>query len=78
LDLNINPEQLALATEEFKRLEPTLIKTKPGQFVVIDPLSKEYWISPILASAFRLAKDKYSDRLFYSFKIGSPTTMRRE
>jgi len=76
LDLIINPDQLAVATEEFKRLEPTLNKKYPGQFVVIDPISKEYWIAPFLANAFRQATTKYPTRLTYSFKLGAPTSLK--
>lgn len=76
MDLNINPNQLALATEEFNRLEPTLLKKYPGQFIVIDPISREYWIATSLANAFRQATTKYPSRLTYSFKLGAPSTMK--
>jgi len=76
LDINLSSKQLAEANEQYSRLKPTIETKYPGQFIVIDPISKEYWIAPFLAEAFRMGKDKYPDRLFYSFKIGSETTMR--
>lgn len=76
MDLNISHKQVAAANEQYAILEPTLIVKYPGQYVVIDPISKEYFISPILADAFRQGKNSFPDRLFYSFKIGSETTTR--
>jgi len=76
LDINISQKMVAEANEQYARLQPTLEVKYPGQFVVIDPISKEYWIAPFLADAFRLGKNKYPERLFYSFKIGSESTMR--
>ena len=76
MDLNISPKQVAAAEEQYARLKPTIEAKYPGQFIVIDPVSKEYWVSPFLADAFRAGKNKLPDRLFYSFKIGSETTTR--
>jgi len=76
LDLDLSPKQIAEANEQYQRLKPTVEVKYPGQFIVIDPISKEYWIAPFLADAFRIAKNAYPERLFYSFKIGSESTMR--
>ena len=76
MDLTISPKQVAAAEEQYARLKPTIGAKYPGQFIVIDPVSKEYWIAPFLADAFRMAKLKYPDKLFYSFKIGEETTLR--
>jgi hypothetical protein len=76
LDLSISPKQVAIAGEQYARLKPTIEVKYPGQFIVIDPVSKEYWVSPFLADAFRMAKLRFPDRLFQSFKIGEETTLR--
>ena len=77
MDLNLSPKQIAAADEQYQRLKPTVEAKYPGQFIVIDPLSKEYWIAPFLAEAFRMAKNEYPERLFYSFKIGADTALKR-
>jgi len=77
LDLNLSPQQIAAADEQYQRLRPTVEAKYPGQFIVIDPISKEYWIAPFLAEAFRAAKNAYPEKLFYSFKIGSETALKR-
>jgi len=77
LDFNLSPKQIAAADEQYQRLKPTVEAKYPGQFIVIDPISKEYWINPFLADAFRMAKNAYPERLFYSYKIGADTTLRR-
>jgi len=76
LDFNLSPKQIAAADEQYQRLKPTVETKYPGQFIVIDPISKEYWINPFLADAFRMAKNAYPERLFYSYKIGADTTLR--
>jgi len=77
LDLDLSPKQIAAADEQYQRLRPTVEAKYPGQFIVIDPLSKEYWIAPFLAEAFRMAKNTYPERLFYSFKVGAETALKR-
>ena len=77
MDLGLSPKQIAAADEQYQRLRPTVEAKYPGQFIVIDPISKEYWIAPFLAEAFRMAKNAYPDKLFYSFKIGSETALKR-
>ena len=76
MDLNISKKMVAAADEQYQRLKPTIETKYPGQYIAIDPISKEYWIAPFLADAFRMAKIKYPERLFYSYKIGSESTMR--
>lgn len=77
MDLNLSPQQIAAADEQYQRLKPTVETKYPGQYIVIDPLSKEYWVAPFLAEAFRMAKIAYPERLFYSYKIGSETALKR-
>ena len=76
MDFNLSPKQIAAADEQYQRLKPTVEAKYPGQFIVIDPIGKEYWIAPFLAEAFRMAKIAYPERLFYSFKIGAETALR--
>lgn len=76
MDFNVSQKQMVEANEQYLRLKPTIEAKYPGQFIAIDPISKEYWIDPFLANAFRKGKNVYPDRLFYSFKIGSESTMR--
>lgn len=76
MDLTISPKQVAAAEEQYARLKPIIEAKYPGQFIVIDPVNKEYWVAPFLADAFRMGKNAYPDRLFYSFKIDEETTMR--
>lgn len=77
MDLELSPKQIAAADEQYQRLKPTVEAKYPGQFIVIDPISKEYWVAPFLAEAFRTAKTVYPERLFYSFKVGAETALRR-
>lgn len=77
MDLSLSPAQIAEADEQYQRLKPTVEAKYPGQFIVIDPHSKEYWVAPFLAEAFRMAKTAFPERLFYSFKIGAETALRR-
>lgn len=76
MDLNISKKMVAAADAQYQQLKPTIEAKYPGQFIVIDPISKEYWIAPFLADAFRKGKNEFPDRLFYSYKIGSESTMR--
>ena len=57
--------------ELYDYLLPSLVRYS-GQFVAIEPRSKEYWIAPTLAEALRKAKDAYPSREFFVAKIGEP------
>lgn len=67
----LSPRQIAEAKETYERIKFTVEKKYPGQFIVIDPISKEYFINVKLAGALRTAQDRYPGRAFYSGKIGS-------
>ena len=54
----------------FKELEKTLLSYYIGQYCVIHVPSKEYFVNPHLVEALRQASSKYSDKQFYSVKIG--------
>ncbi len=71
--IGMRPEQIATATEQFERLRPTLITKYPNQFVVIDPISKEYFIDPVSSVALKKATNKFPGRDFLVVKIGSST-----
>jgi hypothetical protein len=43
-----------------------------GQYVAIEPQSKEYFIAPTISEAIAKAKARFPDREFYVAKIGSP------
>jgi hypothetical protein len=61
---------MAEGKNQYDILKPTIEKKYYGQYIVIDPISHEYFISPKLAEALRNAKNKYPDREFYSARIG--------
>lgn len=72
--VSMRPEQIAAAEDVYERLRPTLITKYPNQFIAIDPISKEYFISPVSSIALKKATDKYPGRDFFISKIGSDTT----
>lgn len=56
--------------EQYIKLKPAIEQKYYGQYIVIEPISFEYFISPRLADALREAKNKFPDREFYSTRIG--------
>ena len=72
---NLSKTQIVEAVSVYERLKPTIEKKFLGQFIVIDPISKEYFIAPRLADAIRNAKTKFPDRCFYQIKIGSQSAL---
>lgn len=54
----------------FDTLQERLEITNLGQYVVIEPASKEYFINEDLTKALQQARDKYPEDLFYIVKIG--------
>lgn len=72
---NLSKNQVTEAISVYERLKPTVEKKNLGQFIVIDPISKEYFIDPRLADAIRKAKNKFPDRCFYQIKIGSQSAL---
>jgi hypothetical protein len=55
----------------YKRLLPQLLPHYRGQYICIEPTSREYWIDKSLLSALKNAKAKYPKNIFYSVKIGA-------
>ena len=70
MSATLSPESIKAAQDEYERLRPTIEKKFPGQFIVIDPISKEYFTAAKLATALAAALAKYPGRQFYSTKIG--------
>lgn len=66
----LGQDLISQAKEIYERLKPTIEKKNWGEYIVIDPISKEYFISPRLADAMRTAKNRYPDRQFFSERIG--------
>jgi len=58
------------ALEEYERLKPSIERQHFGEYIAIEPISKEYFIDRSLARALRAAKDRHPDREFYIIKIG--------
>jgi hypothetical protein len=56
----------------YSELESMLISTSPGQYVAIEPVSKEYFIAKSMGEAISKAKGKYPARTFYTTAIGKP------
>ena len=71
--IGMRPEQIVIAEEQFERLRPTLVTKYPDQYIVIDPISKEYWIDPVSSVALKKATNMFPGRNFYLKKIGADT-----
>jgi len=67
---NLSQTQIAEAVSVYERLRFQIEKKNFGEFIVIEPTSKEYFIHKNLATAIRNAKTKYPDKCFYQIKIG--------
>lgn len=59
----------------YDRIRPTLELKFPDQYVVIDPVSKEYFIDPSMGTALAKAKSRFPTREFYTTRIGKDTAM---
>jgi hypothetical protein len=59
--------------EEFymEKLREKLEKTHKGEYVVIEPESKSYFVDADLLEAIQKAEEKFPDSLFYIVRIGS-------
>jgi len=58
------------ALDEYERLKPSIERQHFGEYIVVEPISKDYFIDSILGRALRAAKTRYPDRLFYTIRIG--------
>ncbi len=70
----LTPEQVAEMGAKIydSKLKSILEPEKNGNFVVIDVISGEYFLSATLLEALEKARAKYKDRLFHSIRIGYP------
>jgi hypothetical protein len=59
----------------YEIIRPSLEVKFPGQFVAIDPISKEYFIDPTIGVALTKANARFPDRQFYTTKIGERAAM---
>ena len=48
------------------------LKGKKGMIAVIEPDTGDWFLGKNLLDALKKAKKKYSDKIFYSIRIGSP------
>ncbi len=70
MPVGLSPGLMAKGKEQYDILKPVIERKYYGQYVVIEPISHEYFISPRLADALREARNKFPDREFYSVRIG--------
>ncbi len=70
MTVGLSPGLMANGKAQYDILKPAIEKKYYGQYIVIEPISHEYFISPRLADALREAKNKFPDREFYSARIG--------
>ena len=75
VDIGLSDRLIARAKEVYNTLKARIETQFPDQFIVIDPISSEYWINKSLPIALREAKNKYPDRLFFSVRIGQPSAI---
>ncbi len=60
----------------YETIRPTLELRFPGQYVAIDPVSKEYFIDPAIGRALAKAQARFPDRQFYTTQIGERTAIK--
>lgn len=70
--IDIDKSVAASGKKIYDELESMLMATSPGQYVSIEPVSKEYFIDKSMGDAIMKAKDKYPARTFYTTAIGKP------
>ena len=64
-------EVLKKGEEIYAKLLPQILSHYRGQYICIEPTSREYWIDESLLPALKKAKAKYPKNIFYSVKIGA-------
>lgn len=75
VDTGLSDALIAQAQDVYNKLKPRIEKQFPDNYIVIDPISKEYWIDKSLPVALRIAKQRFPDRLFYTLRIGQPSAV---
>jgi len=66
----MSSDLISQANEVYERLKVNLEKKSWGEYIIIDPISKEYFINSKLAEASKAAKARFPDRQFFSYRIG--------
>ena len=61
--------EIQKAQEEYERLLPGLYRYR-GQYVAIEPISKEYFIAISVTEALLKGRARYPGREFFLLKIG--------
>lgn len=75
MSVGFSSSLIAKGKAQYDILLPSIQKQHFGHYIVIEPISHEYFINSQLAVALRTAKNKFPDREFYSAKIGSETAI---
>ena len=70
--LNVDLSVAENGKQVYKELEQMLMATAPGQYVAIEPTSKEYFIARSMGDAIMKGKLAYPHRQFYATAIGKP------
>lgn len=60
----------------YETIRPAIEVRFPGQYVSIDPISKEYFIDPAIGQSLAKAQARFPDRSFYTTQIGERTAMK--
>lgn len=60
----------------YETIRPVIETKFPGQYVAIDPISKEYFIDTAIGRALAKAQARFPDRSFYTTQIGERTAMK--
>lgn len=60
----------------YETIRPTIEVRFPGQYITIDPASKEYFIDPHMATAMSKAQARFPGRAFYTTQIGERTAIK--
>lgn len=72
----LSEQSLNVAKQLYSELNQSLQTRFPNHYIVIDPISKQYWVNLKLAYALRDALNAYPDRVFYSDQLGDGPAIR--
>ena len=75
---NVNTEEIdRLGQEVFRRVGPTLEAEHKGQYIAIEPYSREYFIASDMMVAIDAGRAKNPGKIFYVGRIGFRAAMRK-
>jgi hypothetical protein len=69
---DIDKSVAASGKKIYDELESMLLTTSPGQYVTIEPVSREHFVAKTMGDAIAKAKAKYPHRTFYTTAVGRP------